>query len=145
MLALILAFAAVNQSAHDRFPNADQVVVETLAILNRAVNHTIAPVDDRTHYGVLDQWVSNPPDLKGDCEDYALTKLVWLENNGFPALENSRIRFVFVKEIGQEMEGHAVLEIRLSDGSIAILDNRFDELMTRRELERTYGYRFFDW
>lgn len=147
ILSGILAFASSppDHAARGRFPRADRAVVDTLAALNRRVNREILGVDDQTHYGELDRWVSDPADQKGDCEDFALTKLVWLENNGFPAVTHSRLRFVAIHGADNTIELHVVLEVLLSDRSIAILDNRFDELMTRRELEKNEGYQFFDW
>lgn len=139
-------YVPVDQAGRNRFPNADKNTVDTLAFINRYWNHAIAGVEDMTHYGVPDKWVSEPKDFQGDCDDYALTKLVKLEDYGVDVVADTRLRFVYVKDAGMsEAAGHVVLEVRLNDGSIAILDNMFDELMTRRELERTYGYTFYDW
>jgi predicted transglutaminase-like cysteine proteinase len=135
----------IDQAARNRFPNADKDTVDTLAFVNRFYNHSMAGVDDEEHYGVGDAWVSNPKDFKGDCEDYATTKLVLLENIGFPVVSNTRLRFVYIKDPSLGEGNHVVLEVKLNDGSIAVLDNLNDELMTETELKRTYGYHFYDW
>lgn len=36
-------------------------------------------------YGVADKWVANPASNKGDCEDYALTKLYRVVKAGLSA------------------------------------------------------------
>jgi predicted transglutaminase-like cysteine proteinase len=134
----------VDRVAQERFPKESAQVVDAIAELNRMVNAEIQPTEDSVHYGMDDKWVSMPKDHKGDCEDFATSKFVMLEEAGYPAIQKSRIRTVIVLYQGQ-IYGHAILEVRLPNGSIAELDNNFDEPMTREELERWYGYTFFDW
>lgn len=129
LLALMMASAPV-----------DQTVINAIAKLNRDVNHAIQPVEDQAHYGVPDKWVALPEDRKGDCEDYALSKLMILEQANFPVVSNTRIDFVLT---GQGA-AHVVLEVNIN-GKKLIMDSLVDELVTRKQLEHQYGYRFFDW
>lgn len=127
-----------------KFPNEDPAVVDALAIVNQSINQMIKPVEDAKHYGVEQVMVSFPPDMKGDCEDYALTKLVMLEQAGLPVPAFARLRFVYVVDAKGGAFAHALLEVRMPKGGIALLDNNFNALMTRGELEAR-GYQFFDW
>jgi predicted transglutaminase-like cysteine proteinase len=138
----ITAIPPVDQAARNTFPNADPREVDQVAAVNRLVNGLISYEDDRTHYGQEEKWVAWPTDFKGDCEDYALSKLESLRVVGWDITSRTRIRTVRIKH---GTEGHAVLEVRLSDGSVAVLDNNFAEPMRRRELERTWGYTFYNW
>lgn len=127
-------------AAQVKFPGVPTKNLAVLLAVNRAVNKAITYTSDTDHYGKLDNWVMNPVDGKGDCEDYVLTKLDKLGDLGFPILTHSRVRFVFVG-----LAGHAILELRMPEtGAIMFLDNGYDDLMTRAELEAR-GYRFFDW
>jgi predicted transglutaminase-like cysteine proteinase len=133
----------VDLVARAKFPGEKPEFVDALADFNRLVNASIIYTPDDVHYGVTDHWVGRPQDGKGDCEDYALTKLELLGEAGFPVISNTRIRSVYVKDKDGE-DGHAILEVRMPNGAVAELDNRFDEPMTRRELEAR-GYLFFEW
>ena len=128
-----------------KFPKAHPNEIDAISTINKLVNQSIDGMSDQEHYGVGEMWVMFPADGKGDCEDYVLTKLGILANAGFPAVAYSRIRNVIIKRAGLPDEGHAILSLRLPDsGDILFLDNRFNELMTRKELEAA-GYIFFDW
>lgn len=131
-------------AARAKFPGENPGVVDGLALLNKVVNQVIKPMDDQAHYGVPEQMVSWPPDLKGDCEDYALSKLVTLVNSKVGVVEYTRLRFVYATAPDGQLYGHVVLEVRMPRGAVAFLDNNFDPLMTRAELEAR-GYHFFDW
>lgn len=56
--------------------------LEQATIINRAVNSQIIYQTDVEQYGVSDRWVVNPVSGKGDCEDYALTKVDRLKSQG---------------------------------------------------------------
>jgi predicted transglutaminase-like cysteine proteinase len=144
-LAVQQAAANVPVAALSRakFPGEDPATVDGLALINQLVNQAITYQTDQEHYGVREKAVSWPEDRRGDCEDYALSKMVSLLNLGVPIVQVSRLRFATVEQRGQTY-GHAVLEVQLPNGAAAFMDNNFDELMTRRELE-AHGYRFFDW
>lgn len=128
-----------------KFPREDRAVIDAVSRVNDIVNASMVYVTDKEHYGRDEKWVTWPEDGKGDCEDFALTKMEMLRQAGVPVIAVSRIRGVIVMDARGEILGaHAILELLLPNGSIAFLDNRFNELMTRRELE-AHGYRFFDW
>jgi len=129
--------------ARAKFKGEDIAIVDGLAFVNKTVNGMIQGVDDQSHYGVIDKWVSWPGDLKGDCEDVAASKLVTLSDAGMPIVEFARLRFVYIPS-GGALVAHAIVEARMPNGAIAELDSHFDVLMTRRELEAA-GYKFFDW
>lgn len=93
-----------------------------LGEINRAVNLAIRPVSDRTQYGVEDHWASPLATLAagaGDCEDYAIAKLVALRAAGVPAED---LRLVIIRETATG-EDHAVVTAR-ADGHWRVLDNR---------------------
>jgi predicted transglutaminase-like cysteine proteinase len=98
---------------------------------NRAINLAIRPASD----GDDDVW--SPPLATfqrgaGDCEDYAIAKLVALKLAGVPA-EDLRIVVVRDTRTGEE---HAVAAARL-DGHWLMLDNR-RMAMVEDENARTY-------
>jgi predicted transglutaminase-like cysteine proteinase len=133
----------VDAVARAKFPKLSGDAVDWLANLNRQVNHMIQGESDMEHYGVADYWVMLPQDMKGDCEDYALSKLFLLGQAGFPTVTNAKLVGVIVHR-KDGSEGHAILALRLKDGSVVYLDNLNDEPMTRKELVKQ-GYEFFDW
>lgn len=128
-----------------KFPKEEVAFLKAVHNVNLLVNASMIYVTDEEHYGEKEKWVTMPADGKGDCEDYALTKMEFLRRAGVPVVAVARIRGVFVYDAKGELLGaHAILELLMPNGSIAFLDNRFDDLMTRSELERR-GYKFFDW
>lgn len=133
----------VDYAARAKFPLATPRQVDAIALVNRAINDSIVSESDQKHYGVADLWVMMPPDNKGDCEDFALTKLFVLSQAGFPIVTNTKLVGVIV-HTGKSEEGHAILAVRLDSGEVAYLDNMNAEPMTRRELVAR-GYEFFDW
>src|ERR1700752_651257 len=79
-----------------------------LGEINRAFNLAIRPVSDRAQYGVEDYWASPLATLAagaGDCEDYAIAKLVALRAAGLPADD---LRLIIIREMTTG-EDHAVL------------------------------------
>jgi predicted transglutaminase-like cysteine proteinase len=90
--------------------------------INRAINLAIRPMSDLAQYGQSDVW--NSPLVTfangaGDCEDYAIAKLVALRLAGI-ASEDLRIVVVHDTVSGED---HAVVAARL-DGHWLTLDNR---------------------
>jgi predicted transglutaminase-like cysteine proteinase len=140
----------VDQIARAKFPHDPGKEIDTLEMINRAINGSIQYEDDKPHYGIDELWVMFPPDSKGDCEDYALTKLGVLSMAGFPIVMDAKIVTLIVhhpKTPNADKtvdDGHAILAVRLPSGAVAYMDNMNDELMTRPELV-AQGYRFFDW
>jgi predicted transglutaminase-like cysteine proteinase len=93
-----------------------------LGEINRAINLAIRPMSDLAQYGQIDVW--SPPLVTlargaGDCEDYAIAKLVALRLAGFAADD---LRIVVMRDT-LSGEDHAVAAARL-DGHWLMLDNR---------------------
>ncbi len=89
--------------------------------INAWVNHSIEPVTDMEHWGVVDQW-DYPTDGKGDCEDFALLKRRMLIEQGFP---RQALLMTVVKE--KNGDGHAVLTVKTNRGEF-VLDNMSDAI-----------------
>lgn len=90
--------------------------------INRAFNLAIRPLSDRAQYGVEDQWSSPLATLAagaGDCEDYAIAKLVALRAAGVAADD---LRLLIIRETATG-DDHAVVAARL-EGHWRVLDNR---------------------
>lgn len=80
-------------------------------------------MSDLAQYGVEDLWTSPLATLTagaGDCEDYAIAKLVALREAG---MSQDDLRLVILRGISTG-EDHAVVAVRV-DGHWRILDNRF--------------------
>ncbi len=93
-----------------------------LGRINRAINLAVRPVSDRAQHGVDDRWTAPLATLAagaGDCEDYAIAKLVALREAGVAADD---LRLVILRDTAGA-EDHAVAAARL-DGRWLILDNR---------------------
>jgi predicted transglutaminase-like cysteine proteinase len=139
--------------ARAKFPHVNGRLIDELAFINALVNTAMVYEDDQKHYGVPDLWVMMPSDGRGDCEDYALTKMFLImrlddaQNDPIDPVTSEKLVPVMVhyKEKGKwQSGGHAVLALKLPDRSVMYLDLNFDEPMTRRELVE-HGYQFFDW
>ena len=93
-----------------------------LGEINRAINLAIRPMSDLAQFGQEDVWSSPLVTFyrgAGDCEDYAIAKVVALRMAGIPAED---LRIVVLADTLRG-EGHAVAAVRL-DGRWLILDNR---------------------
>ncbi|MGA7676564.1 MAG: transglutaminase-like cysteine peptidase [Rhizomicrobium sp.] len=84
--------------------------------VNSAVNASIWPEDDQSHYGRAEYWTI-PTDGYGNCHDYALTKRKQLIDAGFP---EPALRIAIV--ITPREERHAVLTVATDKGDY-VLDN----------------------
>jgi predicted transglutaminase-like cysteine proteinase len=133
----------IDRVARAKAPHEVGRIVDIVASINAYVNTHMEGESDLEHYGVEELWVMYPADSKGDCEDYALTKLGMLSQLGFPTVAYARIIGVVVHD-KYGTDGHAILAIRLPHGTVLYLDNLNAEVMTRKELVRR-GYEFFDW
>jgi predicted transglutaminase-like cysteine proteinase len=105
-----------------------------LGEINRAINLAIRPVSDRTQHGVDDHWTSPLATLAaraGDCEDYAIAKLIALREAGIP---RDHLRLIIMRE-NTTGEDHAVVAARV-DGSWHILDNRFFVMVEDAEIDK---------
>jgi len=92
-----------------------------IAAINRAINLTIRFADDRQIYGVEEYWATPLTTFErgaGDCEDYAIAKLVALQEMGF---DDADLRIVIVRD--ENGQGHAMTAAR-QDTRWLILDNR---------------------
>ena len=90
--------------------------------INRAINLAIRPMSDLAQYGQADVWSSPLVTFAhgaGDCEDYAIAKLVAL---GLAGISPDDLRIVVVHDTVSG-EDHAVAAARL-DGHWLTLDNR---------------------
>jgi predicted transglutaminase-like cysteine proteinase len=105
-----------------------------LGEINRAFNLAIRPVSDLAQYGVEDHWASPLATLAagaGDCEDYAIAKLVALRAAGVPADD---LRLVIIREI-RTGEDHAVVTAR-ANGQWRVLDSRTLVMVDDSELDK---------
>lgn len=103
--------------------------------VNRAINLAIRPVSDEAQYGVGDYWSSPLATFTsgaGDCEDYAIAKLVALREAGVAAAD---LRLVIVRD-HLFNEDHAVLAARF-EGRWRILDNRRLAMVEDNQMRQT--------
>lgn len=86
---------------------------------------------DLENYGLDDYWATPKQFLRnhGDCEDYAIIKMMSLKLLGF---DTSRMRVVVVQDTNQRI-AHAVLSLDNAD-DILILDNQVEEVMSHRNI-----------
>ncbi len=92
-------------------------VLPVLERVNAAVNHQIRYQDDHGP----DHWDVSP--AQGDCDDYAVTKLVALTSAGVP-----RTALRIVVAVTDRGTLHGVLAAEIS-GTTVILDNRVDDVL----------------
>jgi predicted transglutaminase-like cysteine proteinase len=86
---------------------------------------------DIENYGINDYWASPKQFLlnNGDCEDYAIIKMMSLKQLGF---DQSKMRVVVVQDTNQRV-AHAVMSIDRSN-DILILDNQIQEVISHRDI-----------
>jgi len=86
---------------------------------------------DIENYGLGDYWATPKQFLQnnGDCEDYAIIKMMSLKQLGFDV---NKMRVVVVQDTNQRI-AHAVMSIdRHND--ILILDNQVEEVISHRDI-----------
>lgn len=86
---------------------------------------------DLENYGLDDYWATPKQFLhnNGDCEDYAIIKMMSLKQLGFDV---NKMRVVVVQDTNQRI-AHAVMSIdRRND--ILILDNQIEEVISHRNI-----------
>lgn len=106
LCGFLAAAYVVGSSARARAARCAALTGEAqLQCVTRETNKAIVITNDLDHYGGDDVWVENPPDGKGDCEDYALTKARILQRMGWNA---SRMQLAV---FGYGKQAHAVLVI----------------------------------
>ncbi|NVN87779.1 MAG: transglutaminase-like cysteine peptidase [Rhodopseudomonas sp.] len=104
-----------------------------LGHINRAINLAIRPASDLALYGDVDVWSSPLATLAkgaGDCEDYAIAKLVALRTAG---IELNDLRLTILHD-ARRAQDHAVVAARL-DGHWLILDNQRLVMLEDNRLE----------
>jgi predicted transglutaminase-like cysteine proteinase len=94
-----------------------------LTAVNEEVNHSIQPMTDMDHYGMI-QWWRYPDDGIGSCHSYALLKRRLLIEAGWP---REALLMTIVRTDYGRGEGHAVLTVKTDRGDF-ILDNLTDEI-----------------
>jgi predicted transglutaminase-like cysteine proteinase len=102
-----------------------------LKTVNDRVNHTIKPMTDMDHYGVI-QWWRYPDDGAGACHSYALLKRRMLLEAGWP---RTALLMTIVHE--KDGEGHAVLTVKTDRGEF-ILDNLNEKILPWSETPYSY-------
>ena len=100
----------------------DEKAWNALRQVNNWVNHSIKPVTDMDHYGMI-QWWRYPDDGAGACHSYALLKRRLLMRAGWP---RQALLMTIVHE--SDGEGHAVLTVETDRGEF-ILDNLTDDIL----------------
>lgn len=103
---------------------------EQLERVNRYANRKDY-VLDLDNYGLLDYWAIPREFLfdGGDCEDYAITKLMSLRWLGY---EPDTMRIVVLQDTNLRI-AHAVMAIGSGD-DILILDNQVERVLSHREI-----------
>lgn len=111
-------------------------LLHKLQAINTSVNWKLAPKTDMELYGIIEKWTI--PTDAGDCEDYALLKMLRLVNEGF---DPRRLHMLVVRD--EKREGHAVLAVDVYDKGVwntLILDNKHDAILTLDQMERNRHY-----
>jgi predicted transglutaminase-like cysteine proteinase len=88
--------------------------------VNRTVNSTILPQRKKEGLGVK-EWLLGP--VRGDCNDYAVTKRHQLIARGWPA------RTVLLSEVVTVSGEHHLVTVVRTDGGDLVLDNLTDRIM----------------
>lgn len=100
---------------------------EKLSEVQAVVNHSIGWGTDMSLWGEDDYWSSPNETLKkgcGDCEDYAILKMMILREAGFP--QNKLYLVIGLDTAAQQ--AHAVL-VAKSEGRFWVLDQRTDAVI----------------
>lgn len=86
---------------------------------------------DIENYGVEDYWATPRQFLynNGDCEDYAITKMLTLKQLGF---DTRAMRIVVLQDTNLRI-AHAVLAIDVKDDTL-IMDNQIEEVVSHRHI-----------
>ena len=86
---------------------------------------------DLENYGLNDYWATPKQFLQnnGDCEDYAIIKMMSLKQLGF---DTGKMRVVVVQDTNQRI-AHAVMSLDVHN-DILILDNQIEEVISHRNI-----------
>ena len=110
---------------------ADQASLAIAEKVNRAVNRSVAQIDDRSQYGVDELWTL-PTARGGDCEDLVLLKKKMLTERGVPARA-----LLIATVLDRRMNSHAVLVLRTAQGDM-VLDNLTDRILPWKRTGYTF-------
>lgn len=111
------AVAACVGGAEDCRVALDPTRERELAMVQAAVNAAVRPASDLEVYGAAERWQPLPGGGRGDCDDYALTKLHRLVGLGWP-----RAALRLTLAVLPHGEDHLVLAVRTDRGDY-VLDN----------------------
>lgn len=108
-----------------QLPQAQQIIK-----VNQFANQS-EYVLDIENYGVEDYWATPKEFLfnSGDCEDYAIIKMLSLKMLGF---DMRKIRLVVLQDTNLRIP-HAVLAIEAAD-DVLIMDNQIEEVVSHRHI-----------
>lgn len=102
--------------------------------IHHEVNASVIPMTDIEQYQRTEKWTI--PDIAGDCEDYALKKMLLLIRAG---IDPKHLHILIVDD--EKNEGHAVLGVDVREGDVPntlVLDNKIEEIRTLAEMESQY-------
>ena len=105
-----------------------RTTVEKLRIVNSMINSAIRYRSDRSLYGELDHWATPSEILlyaSGDCEDFAILKMMALIRAGLPP---QSLSLVVLRDNGRGVF-HAVLAVATSSGTFILDNNRAEVAM----------------
>jgi predicted transglutaminase-like cysteine proteinase len=105
---------------------SSNVVIELkdLQKINKEINKKIKYVKDIKQYNKEDHWQNGLITGKGDCEDYVIAKMEYLENLGF-SYDNMKMVIGKNKNLPEE---HMILVVKLNEIEY-ILDSNFNEIV----------------
>ncbi len=108
-----------------KLPKAEQI--EQVNLFANQQNYIL----DIDNYKLEDYWATPKEFLynSGDCEDYAITKMLSLKQLGF---NTAAMRIVVLQDTNLRIP-HAVLAINIK-GDILILDNQIDEVISHKHI-----------
>jgi len=111
--------------------------------INSYVNTAFEYESDASGYGIGEYFdiMTTPGVDRGDCEDYALTKMDRIISAGIVPAKN--IQLIFCSVIGLPNGGHAVAGIQTTNREFIILDNRYDSLKRKYSLDSVYSWNAF--
>jgi predicted transglutaminase-like cysteine proteinase len=117
--------------------NAGETLFAKIKEINLDVNSSHEYQSDSSGWRVQEYWDIMSAGEKGDCEDFALTKMQALLDYGV-GVEHLQIATCAVE---QGLGWHAVLMIQTQNRGTLVLDNRFDKVLTKETLQN-FGYQW---
>jgi predicted transglutaminase-like cysteine proteinase len=131
----VLCKSAAFRALSEALKTAKQMPLkERIEILNLAVNRAIRFTEDAALYRRADHWATFKETItrgRGDCEDYALTKMWLFRAAGIPP---DAIHLVLSKDTRRKVD-HAILIVRIGNENL-VLDSLKDEVASDRALSQ---------